>query len=322
MTVIGMIGASTIGVNALIAPARHLGIEIAAVASPRPGAAADYARQHGISTSYSSYDRLLADDRIDAVYISTAASDHVRSAAAALGAGKHVLCEKPIAVDAAGALSLHGAAADSGAVLMEGFHYRFHALFQALLALANRGELGSLQSIESRVCGVREFVPGSILHEQHLGGGALLHNGVYAIHWSRMLFDAEPVTVDASQTVNPSGADSETRARLTFPGGRVASLICSFDRDAPVGATLTFEGGVVDVVGLIAPQYGHSLSIHARGKVRRAKTFTGEPTFDLQMQEFLRRIASGDGGTGRGDDIVANMSVVDLIRRSARATPA
>lgn len=313
-----MIGASSIGPEGLLAPARRLGVEVAAVASPRAGVAAAYAEQHSIPTAYESYEQLLNDDRIDAVYISTAAVNHVRHAIDALVHGKHVLCEKPAALDVRSAQDLIATQERTNRVLMEGFHYRFHPLFKTLADLVSSGDLGPLRSIVSAVCGTRPYTRGSILHEGRLGGGALLHNGVYALHWSRLLFDAEPVGAWARHTLNPGGADSEFEARLSFGNDRVATILCSFDQDRPVGATLAFADGSVRVTGLITPHYGHEVSINRAGQTTERFIIPGEPTYDSQLREFLSRIEHRENfESDRGDDITSNSSALAALRYSA-----
>ncbi|PZE75812.1 gfo/Idh/MocA family oxidoreductase [Curtobacterium sp. MCBD17_019] len=320
----GMIGASTIGPSGLLEPAaRRPDVRVARVAARRPGAAAEYARTWDIPRASEHYEDVLADADVDAVYIANAAADHARWTIAALRAGKHVLCEKPIGVSGAEGRAIVAVAADSGRLVMEGFHYRFHPLFDALRALVGDGRYGPLSSISSSVNGTRPYDPRSILHVAALGGGALLHNGVYAVHWSRLLFDAEPSEVTARQRRNPSGADSDTIATLRFSTGTTASIHCSFDQDDPVSLTLQLAEAEVTVTGPIVPHHGNSLRVIPWHGAPTMTTVAGGTSFDHQLDAFVRRVRAGPADPsatyGRGDDIVANLDVVDAIRRAARS---
>jgi predicted dehydrogenase len=316
----GMIGASTIGAEALLEPAsRRDDVAVIRVAARRSGAAVRYAEKWGVPRASDDYEDVLADPDVDAVYVANAAAEHAKWAIAALEAGKHVLCEKPVAVAAGEARAIAGAASATGRIVMEGFHYRFHPLFRALEREAVSGRFGRLLSIHSVIDGARTYDPTSILHVAALGGGALLHNGVYGVHWTRILFDAEPTSVRAAQRWNPSGADSETSAELEFADGRIASVHCSFDRDAPVSLTLRFEGADVVATGPIGPHHGHSLRIIPVHGASEVSTVAGRSSFDYQLEEFVRRTGAIAEAPGRGDDIVANLNVIDAVRRAAES---
>lgn len=316
----GMIGASTIGSEALLEPAsRRNDVRVVRVAALRPGAADEYAQKWGVSDASSDYDEVLADTRIDAVYVSNAAADHARWGIAALGAGKHVLCEKPIAVTGDEARAIRDAAIAADRIVMEGFHYRFHPLFLELQRLVASERFGILRSVQTVINGARAYDPTSILHVRELGGGALLHNGVYGIHWTRLLFDAEPISLRAAQRANPSGADSDTSAEFEFTGGRVASLHCSFDRTDPVSLILHFEGADAVVSGPIGPHHGHSLRIDPVKESSVVVTFEGRTSFDYQLDQFTSRVEQNLPGGGRGDDILANALAIDAVRRAAES---
>lgn len=320
----GMIGASSIGPEALLEPAaRRKDVGVHRIAARRAGAAEAYGRHWGVGNFSSNYEELLADPKLDAVYISNAAVDHAYWTIAALTAGKHVLCETPIALNGSEARAIAGAARDAKRIVMEGFHYRFHPLFATLLHLTNTKRFGRLTTITSSVNGKRAYDPSSILHLAALGGGSLLHNGTYAVHWSRLLFDSEPLKVTAQQELNPGGADSETTARMTFPGNRMADLGCSFNRSDEVSTTLRFDTATVVATGAISPHHGHSLRINPSNRPSEVVTVCGRSSFDYQLDEFVRRVKAAcatdapQPSTSRGDDIAANSDAIAAIGRSA-----
>jgi predicted dehydrogenase len=319
-----MIGASSIGPAALLEPAaRRDDVSVVRVAARRSGAATAYASAWDVPHSSTRYEEVLDDPDVDAVYISNAAADHAHWTIEALQAGKHVLCEKPIAVSREEARAIRGAASVRDRVVMEGFHYRFHPLFGVIADLVTSGRFGRLDAIRSTVNGKRAYDPASILQSKRAGGGSLLHNGVYAVHWSRLLFDAEPLTARASQRLNPSGADSDTAAELTFSGGRSAIVHCSFDRDDPVSVTLSFSSAQVVATGVVAPHLGHSLRVVPDAGPSTLMTVAGASSFDYQLAEFAHRVAAAGTGSeraaahDRGDDIEGNLAAIDAIRLAA-----
>ena len=145
---VGILGAAKIAPAALIEPARSMPeVQVAAVAARDLSRAQAYATTNGIPAAYDSYDALLARPDIDAIYNALPPSRHADLTIAALRAGKHVLCEKPFAMNAAEARAMVDAGTQSGRVLMEAFHYRYHPLFGALLDTVRSGQLGRLESI-------------------------------------------------------------------------------------------------------------------------------------------------------------------------------
>ena len=145
---IGLLGASRIARGAVIAPAAQMDdVAVASIAARDPARARAYAEAHGIANVADDYAALIADDDVNAVYVGLPPADHCRWSIAALRAGKHVLCEKPFAMNAAEAVEMVAAARDSGCVLLEAYHYRFHPAFAAALNMVRA--LGEVQSMRA-----------------------------------------------------------------------------------------------------------------------------------------------------------------------------
>src|SRR6476620_4831638 len=150
---LGILGAARIAPAALIRPARHVGeAQVVAVAARDRDKAAHFAGKHDIATVHGSYEALLADANVDAVYNPLPNGLHGKWTRAALAAGKHVLCEKPFTANAAEAREIAGLAAQSDRVVMEAFHYRYHPMALRIEEIIASGELGKLKRVEAALC--------------------------------------------------------------------------------------------------------------------------------------------------------------------------
>ncbi|HEX9634751.1 MAG TPA: Gfo/Idh/MocA family oxidoreductase [Candidatus Limnocylindria bacterium] len=200
--------------------------EVVAIASRDAARARVVADELGIPIAHDSYESLLADPAVDAVYIPLPNHLHAEWTIAAARAGKHVLCEKPLALSAADALRMIDVCRAEGVRLMEAFMYRLHPSWVAVRALVASGRIGRLTSVQSWFSFFNDD-PTNIRNNLAAGGGALYDIGCYSVNLSRMLFVAEPIRVDASITRDPSsGVDVLTSAILEFATG-TATFTCS-----------------------------------------------------------------------------------------------
>src|SRR5688572_17489160 len=174
---VGVLGAAKIVPGALLKPAAtNTDVEVAAIAARDPTRAAAFAAKHGIPTVYDSYASLLGDDSLDAVYIPLPNALHGRWTIAALEPGLHVLCEKPFTANAGEAQIVADAAAASGLVVMEAFHWRYHPLAARMVEIVRGGELGELRVVEGVLC-FPNFRRNDIRWKLDLAGGALMDAG-------------------------------------------------------------------------------------------------------------------------------------------------
>ena len=200
--------------------------EVVAVASRSLEKASAYAAELGIERAYGSYGQLLRDPEIDAVYIPLPNHMHAEWAIAAAENGKHVLCEKPIALSSEEAETMAAAAATAGVVLREAFMYRFHPSWVAARRIVEEGVIGEILAIDSWFSYFNDDAA-NIRNIAEYGGGALMDIGCYSIHLSRMLTGAEPTSIKASVLRDPElGIDILTTAILEF-GNTVATFGCS-----------------------------------------------------------------------------------------------
>jgi len=187
-------------------------VDVTAVASRDATRAYAYARAHGIRRAHGSYDALLADDEIDAVYVSLPNSLHVQWATLALEAGKHVLCEKPLSRRAGEVEAVFELAGRDGLVLMEGFMYRHHPQTRVLTEAVASGTIGELRQINAAFCFLLDD-PADVRLRPELDGGALMGLGCYCLSQARLLA-GEPELVFGRRLVGPTGVDVRFGAML------------------------------------------------------------------------------------------------------------
>jgi xylose dehydrogenase (NAD/NADP) len=207
-------------------------VDVVAVASRDRVRAEAYAREHGIERGYGSYEDLLADSEVEAVYISLPNSLHVEWSVRALEAGKHVLCEKPLDRRPAEVERAFDAADRAGRILSEAFMYRHNPQTAKVLELLADGAIGALRVVRSAFS-FSLSDPENVRLAAHLDGGALMDVGCYCVSGSRLLA-GEPGTVYGAQVIGASGVDVLFAGMLSFPGNVVAHFDCGFvlhDRD-------------------------------------------------------------------------------------------
>lgn len=222
---------------------------LVAIGSRSAASARSFAGSFGIARSYDSYEALLADDSVDAVYISTPHPFHAQWAIKAAEAGKHILCQKPLAMNATQGRLIQAAARASGVFLAEAFMYRFHPQTAKLVELIREGAIGEVQRIRSVFgfdAGERLSPSGRLLNPE-LGGGGILDIGCYTVSAARLVAGAaigrpfdNPVKVTGQARIGMTGVDEEARATLAFPSGIVGEVACAIRAD--LGTSLDVEG--------------------------------------------------------------------------------
>jgi predicted dehydrogenase len=313
---IGVLGAARIVPAAVVRPGRSAtAVEVSAVAARDVGRARKFADRFGIARVHGSYEELLDDPNVDAVYIPLPNGLHGKWTLAALAAGKHVLCEKPFAANADEAAEVAAAARKSGLVVMEAFHNRYHPLALRLPEVV--AELGELRHVEARLCfPLPRFK--DIRYSLELAGGALMDAGCYAVNLVRML-GGEPEVRSARALVKEPGVDRAMRAQLKFPEGHTGTVVTSmWSRSLlRLSAKLLGANGSMRVFNPFAPQFGHRLTVKLDGH-RRVETFERRPSYEYQLDAFADAVLHGKPfPTTAADDAVATMRVVDDIYRAA-----
>ena len=321
----GTLGSSRISLPALIEPAASVPeVTVAAVAARDQARADAFALRHGIPKAYGSYEDLLADPDIDAIYNPLPNSLHGPWTLRAIAAGKHVLCEKPFASNAEEAVQVATAAADSGLVVMEAMHYRYHPLTRRLSELV--AELGPVRHLQ---CWTSFAIadPDDIRYDFDLGGGALMDGGCYAIDCLRLLGADEPsVTGALADPVAPdpqgAAADRSMAVRLAFPSGATGWFESSFTMDGEFQADVhaICAGGQVRLQNFIFPHKGR-LVASRNGSVVADEQGGGDSTYVGQLRAFAAAIAKGDPVPTSAAHAVTTMRVIDDAYRAAGLLP-
>jgi predicted dehydrogenase len=322
----GILSTADIGVRKVIPGIRRAArCEVVAIAS-RDGAAARAAADRlDIATAHGSYDALLGDPEVDAVYIPLPNHLHAEWTIAALRAGKHVLCEKPLAMAADEAQRMVDVAHETGLHLMEAFMYRHHPTWVAAKDLVDSGRIGTLTAVQSWFSYFNDD-PSNIRNIREYGGGALFDIGCYSVNLSRLMFGGEPVRVQGSLRRDPtSGVDVLTSAILDFESG-IATFTCSMRSESDQRVDIYGTTGRISI-GIpfnIPPDRPTSIFVTAGGDppVAPATQILEYPTADPYAVEFERFATAvlDDGPTPvPPEDAVANLRVIDSIFAGAEA---
>ena len=319
----GVLGAARIARTKVIpAMQRSTECEVVALASRSLETARAAASALGIPKAHGSYEALLADPGVDAVYIPLPNHLHVPWSIAAAEAGKHVLCEKPIALDGAEARRLLAARDRTGVLIQEAFMVRTHPQWRAVRDEVRSGRIGELRAIQMAFSYFNRDAA-NVRNQPGIGGGALMDIGCYPIVLSRYLFEAEPTRVIASVDRDPElGIDRLTSALLEFPHGH-STFTCStqlvpYQRAQVLGTRGRIE---VEIPFNAPPDRPCRIFLDdgrdVFGSGLQTRMFDVCDQYTLQADELSRAIRSGGPAPEPLEDAVANMDVIDALFRSA-----
>jgi predicted dehydrogenase len=316
----GILSTANIGMKKVIPGVKKADrCEVLAIASRDGDVAKAASERLGIPRAYGSYEELLADGDVDAVYIPLPNHLHAEWTIASAGAGKHVLCEKPLAMNAAEAQTMVEACSSAGVRLMEAFMYRLHPSWEAVREQVASGRIGRLRAVQSWFSYFNDD-PANIRNILEFGGGALMDVGCYSVNLSRMLFGGEPDRVEASVTRDPeSGVDVLTSAILGFSDD-IATFTCSTRAEPDQRVHVYGSQGRISV-GIpfnIPPDLPTQVFVTSGGDppVNPAtETLTFEPAdqYTIQAERFARAVLDDEPVPIPPGDAVANMRVIEAI---------
>jgi predicted dehydrogenase len=296
-------------------------VDATALAARDAERARAFAAKHGVPVVRDSYDALLADPDVDAIYNPLPNGLHGLWTIKALEAGKHVLCEKPFTANTGEAERVAAAADRSGLVVMEAFHWRYHPLAARMLEIVNSGELGRVKHLETWMC-FPLFKRDDIRWQLDLAGGALMDAGCYAVHMLRTLAGAEPEVVSAAAKERAPGVDRVMRADMRFTDGRTGRINTSMWSTTVLKIAVRVEGerGVLKVFNPTAPQYFHRVTVKSGGRTRHERV-QGRSTYSYQLAAFAGAVLRGEPTLTPPADSIATMRVIDDIYRAAGMEP-
>jgi len=290
--------------------------QICAIASRSIDKARSWAREWGSARAYGSYKELLEDDEIDAVFIGLPNSMDREWVVKSLTAGKHVLCDKPLGVNADEAREMAEAAQQHNRLLMEGFAYRYHRQYDLIQKWLDEGRIGRLQEIRVGFSFVFDQ-PGDFRYDPKLGGGVLLDLGCYCMDVLRRMSRAEPISVRAESSNNDTGADWTVSGSLEFAGGLETIFECSFAYEGDRSMYLLGTEGKIRSTAPFVSHGDSKLTLEVDGKTMHEK-IKSMNAYCGCIEDFNQRIRKGDILPTPADDSVANMGILDAVRESAR----
>lgn len=315
----GFLGASWVAKTALVPAVKNAtNATLQAVASrdPKRSAAFEPIKVHN------SYDDLLADQNVDAVYISLANHLHCEWAIKALNAGKHVLCEKPLATSSAEAHSMAAAATANDRMLVEAVWTRWHPRFSRLVEIVHAGELGELRSIDSVFTFPAEFVTNSQIENYRtspeFGGGSLLDVGPYQVHtWVALQgIKCELKILELDRNIGPTGVDMTTHVTAQVSNANANRIevraLASFERPEQQRLVVTGSLNQLECVGNEAFTSWNSASALSIGQ--RQEDFAPIDPFQVMIQDFGSRIAGVAGWLPNLGESIRVMEILDQIR--------
>jgi predicted dehydrogenase len=315
---IGVLGAARIAPLALINPAKQTRVVGVAAVAARVASRADaFAAKHDIPRVHESYEALIADPDLDAVYNPLPNGLHGRWTRAALAAGKHVLCEKPFTANAAEAREIADLATQSDRVVMEAFHYRYHPLALRVEEIIASGELGKLERVEAALCfPLPKF--SDIRYNYSLAGGATMDAGCYAVHMVRTFGGETPEVVSAQAKLRDPQVDRAMTAELRFGGGHTGRVRCSMwsSRLLEISAHVVGDRGELRVLNPVTPQFFHRLSVRSTDG-KRVERFSRRASYAYQLDAFAAAVLRGEPVKTTPEGAVENMTVIDGIYRAA-----
>jgi predicted dehydrogenase len=289
--------------------------EVVAVGGRDRARAEAYAAERAIPRAHGSYEGLLADPEVDAVYVALPNALHAAWAARALEAGKHVLCEKPLGLDPATVARAFDAAQAAGRVLAEAFMWRHHPQVARLRELLAEGAVGEMRLLRASFS-FTLVGETNVRLDPALGGGALLDVGCYALSALRLVAGGEPVRVSAERVLGPTGIDLRHTGSLRFAGDVLGLLDCGFDLPERRGLEVV---GAEGVLTLPDPWLGAPPVL----ELRRGRTTVREelPLADpyrLELEDLARAAADGrEPAFGREDGVAQARALAALHRAAA-----
>jgi xylose dehydrogenase (NAD/NADP) len=315
----GILGVAKINERILPSFARAENAELVAIASRSLERAQEAAHRSNIPRAYGSYEQLLKDRDIDVVYNPLPNTLHAEWTMKAADQGKHILCEKPLAVTADEAQKMVDHCAAQGVQLMDGFMWPHHPRTAKLRESLDKGVIGEVRRVTAAFTFKMEKLdPANIRLKPELGGGSLLDVGCYPVFGIRWIFGAEPVKVFA-QARYEYGVDVEMTGMMWFADGRMASFDCGFTLPLRMGVEIAGSDGVITLSDLWLPPHAASFHIRKPGQPEAdTVTVAGEDQIAHMLRNFSRAVQAGEPVKQAPTEGVKTLRVLEALGKSAR----
>ena len=309
----GVLGTGWIADRFVASLAQHTRQVVTAVGSRSRGSAERAAAAWGVGRAHGSYEALVADPDVDVVYVATPHNHHLPHALLAIAAGKHVLVEKPVGLDAAEARAIGDAARDAGVFCMEAMWTLFLPKLDVVRQVVEQGWLGELRSV---VADMGEwFDTDHRILRADLAGGPLLDLGTYPITLATWALGA-PDTVTAVATPAPNGINGQLSVALATPAGGTAALQCTVLADTPVTASIAGGDGRVEIGRFFYRPGPFTVRLRSGETLHWDEPAVDHGALHFEAAEVARRVTAGDTGSPLRPwaDTVATLEVMDRVR--------
>lgn len=316
---IGCLGAARIAPGALVQPAQICGAaELTAVAARDIRRGRKFAREHGFAIALSSYEDVIQHPDIDLIYNPLPIDLHAEWTIRALEAGKHVLCEKPFAMNAGEAENMIAAARRCDKRVIEAFHYRYHPAFEQALKWLYEDRIGAVRHIEAAFnTQIPEKGGAEIRHQAARGGGAFMDLGCYPVSWMLAVMNEAPQCESASATLTERGVDESMNAQFIFGNGVTANLSASMAMAQNFEAWLKIFGehDVIEFINPLLPHKGSRLILHSAPS--EPMPIDPATTYTHQLRAVLAALSSGDELPTEGSVILKQQKILDDVYAAA-----
>ncbi len=308
--------------------------EIRAVASRDSSRAAAFALAHRIPTTHGDYSAILADSSVDAIYLSLPNAMHHQWTIRALRAGKHVLCEKPLACSPAEAQEMFDVARINGRVLIEAFMYRAHPQTRRIVELIGADRIGSLKLIRTSFCFRVRNWQGNIRFDPALAGGALMDVGCYCVNFSRLIAGCAPSKVLAVARMHESGVDEQTSVVMQFPTGVTAEFTCGMMTQVDNSAYIAGDEGylvagwpwkpgppatTIELRRSIPPRQDSPAAKPVVPAPELISVANDRPLYGIEADAFVACVVDGAAPFVSAEESIQNAIVIDSIRKQIYA---
>lgn len=313
----GVLGVSKINERLLPAFARCKIAQLIGLASRSLDRAREAVARSGIAQAYGSYEALLDDPAIDAVYIPLPNTLHGPWARAAADKGKHILCEKPLTPTAAEAVALVEHCRCKKVQILDGFMWPHHPRTARMRQLLDSGELGAVRRVSAAFTFQLDMKPANIRLKPDMAGGSLLDIGCYPVYAIRWAMGAEPVRVFASARFQ-YGVDVELDAIFWFADGRMANFDCGFTAPYRGWLEITCEKGIVEIPKMWLPPPRASYLVHRDNREPETVTLDEADQIVLMLDGFSTCVLEGRAISPGPEEAIKSLRVLDALAKSAR----
>lgn len=316
----GIIGCANIAIRSVIPAIQQSRFgSVTAVASRSYEKARDVATRLNIPKAYGSYEELVADPDIDAVYIPLPNHLHAEWTIRAAQAGKHVLCEKPLALNADEAARMVEASREAGVHLAEAFMYRYHPRYAAIKKIIAEGQIGELQAIHGSFTFYNPDDLDNIRFQSAYGGGSLYDVGCYPISAARLIYEEEPeaVTCHAMFSERHDGVDMMVSGLVEFSGGKSLTFDCGMWANNRNRLEILGSKGRIEVPSPFVNQPGHFYVTDQQGRTK--EHFSGQYNhFSLLIEQFTQVVHGEADPLYPAEDAILNMRTIEACLESAK----